>query len=229
MNALQDPKRPILSLNLKRFLIELIGSFVIVVSATISIVYHANNGGMYGLWFLCLAPAIAVTALIHVFGKISLVHFNPAVTVGFLVTRHMHKNLFGLYVVAQIIGALLGSIFVRYVLNMEAGPVTSAPDYHLSFLDIIGIEILSSALLMAVIMVAVHKNGLRGFGGIVIGIMVGLDTLLLTLVPGSSLNPARTLSHAIIVYGLGNLWLSWTGPMIGSALVGYLYRKIFVK
>ena len=226
MTTLQNPKRPsIFSLNLKRFLIELIGSFVIVVSATISIVYHANNG-MFGLWFLCLAPAIAVTGLIHVFGKISLVHFNPAVTVGFLVTRHMHKNLFGLYLVAQIIGALLGSIFVRYVLGMEAGPVTSAPDYSLSFLDIIGIEILSNALLMAIIMIAVHKNGLKGFGGLVIGIMVGLDTLLLTLVPGSSLNPARTLSHAVIVYGLGNLWLSWTGPIIGSVIVGYLYRKI---
>jgi glycerol uptake facilitator-like aquaporin len=224
MNALQDPKRQVLSLNLKRFLIELIGSFVIVVSATISIVYHANNG-MYGLWFLCLAPAIAVTALIHAFGKISLVHFNPAVTVGFLVTRHMHKNLFGMYLAAQIIGALLGSIFVRYVLGMEAGPA-STPDYSLSFMNIIGIEVLSNALLMAVIMVAVHKNGLRGFGGIVIGIMVGLDTLLLTLVPGSSLNPARTLSHAVIVYGLGNLWLSWTGPMIGSAIVGCIYRKI---
>jgi MIP family channel proteins len=218
-----------LSSNQKMFFAELIGTFVVVVFATGSVVLAVKYSGTFGLWFVALAPAVAVALMVYAFGKISMAHFNPAVTVGFFITKHMPKNLFPVYLVAEIIGALLGSIFVKYVIGTEANLGANAPDYHFQIPLIVGVEILATALLMAVIIVVVHTNGLRGFGGIVIGGMVGLDIFFLAFISGASMNPARALAPAIVSGYLNDLWLYWTVPFIGSAIIASIYRKKFVK
>jgi len=218
-----------LSPNQKRFLAELIGTFVVVVFATGSVVLAVKYSETLGLWFVALAPAVAVALMVYAFGKISMAHFNPAVTVGFFVTKHMPKNLFPVYFIAEIIGALLGSIFVKYVIGTNANLGANAPDYHFQITLIVGVEILATALLMAVIIVVVHTKGLRGFGGIAIGGMVGLDIFFCAFISGASMNPARALAPAIISGYLDNLWLYWTAPFIGSAIIAGIYRKKFVK
>lgn len=223
-----------LSSNQKKFFAELIGTFVVVVFATGSVVLAVKYSATFGLWFVALAPAVAVAIMVRVFGKISMAHFNPAVTLGFFITKHMPKNLFPLYLGAEIIGALLGSIFVKYVIGTEAHLGANAPDYHFSIPLIVGVEILATALLMAVIMVVVHTKGLKGFGGItisgiVIGAMVGLDIFFLAFISGASMNPARALAPAIVSGYLNDLWLYWTAPFIGSAIIAGIYRKKFVK
>ncbi len=218
-----------LSSNQKRFFAELIGTFVVVVFATGSVVLAVKYSGIFGLWFVALAPAVAVAVMVYAFGKISMAHFNPVVTVGFFITKHMPKNLFPLYLVAEIIGALLGSIFVKYVIGTEANLGANAPDYHFPIPLIVSVEILATALLMAVIMVVVHTQGLKGFGGIVIGTMVGLDIFFLAFISGASMNPARALAPAIISGYLNDLWLYWTAPFIGSTIVAVIYRKKFVN
>lgn len=218
-----------LSSNQKRFFAELIGTFVVVIFATGSVVLTVQYSGTFGLWFVSLAPAVAVAIMVYAFGKISMAHFNPAVTVGFFVTKHMPKNLFPVYLVAEIIGALLGSIFVKYVIGTGANLGANAPDYHFQIPLIVGVEILATALLMAVIIVVVHTKGLRGFSGIVIGGMVGLDIFFLAFISGASMNPARALAPAIVSGYLNDLWLYWTAPFIGSVIVAGIYRKKFVK
>ena len=218
-----------LSPNKKRFFAELIGTFVVVVFATGSVVLAVKYSETFGLWFVALAPAVAVTTMVYTFGKISMAHFNPTVTVGFFITKHMPKKLFPVYFIAEIIGALLGSIFVKYVIGTEANLGANAPDYHFQIPVIVGIEILATALLMAVIISVVHTKGLRGFGGIVIGSMVGLDIFFFAFISGASMNPARALAPAIISGYLNNLWLYWTAPFIGSTIIAVIYRKKFVK
>ena len=218
-----------MSSNQKRFLAELIGTFVIVVFATGSVVLDAKYVGKFGLWFVALAPAVAVALAVYAFGKTSMAHFNPAVTLGFLVTKHMPKNLLPVYLGAEIIGAFLGSIFVKYVIGINANLGANAPDYHFSVLAIVGVEILVTGLLMAVIMVAVHTKGLNGFGGIAIGAMIGLDIFFLAFVSGASMNPIRSLAPAILSGYVNDLWLYLTAPFIGSAIVACIYRKKFVK
>jgi aquaporin Z len=216
-----------LSSNQKRFFAELIGTFVIVVFATGSVVLDAKYVGMFGFWFIALAPAIAVAAMVYIFGKISMAHFNPAVTVGFLVTKHLPKNLFLTYLTAEIIGAMLGSIFVKYVIGTQVNLGANAPDYHFSIPLIVGVEILATALLMAVIMVVVHTKGLKGFSGIAIGGIVGLDILFLAFVSGASMNPARSLAPALVSGYLDDLWLYLTAPFMGSSIVAVIYNKYF--
>jgi MIP family channel proteins len=214
-----------LSSNQKKFFAELIGTFVIVVFATGSVVLSVKYSGTFGLWFVALAPAVAVAVMVYAFGKISMAHFNPAVTIGFLVTRHMPKNLFPIYFAAEIVGALLGSIFVKYVIGTEANLGANAPDYHFQIPLIVGVEILVTGLLMAVIVIVVHTKGLKGFGGIAIGGMVGIDIFFFAFISGASMNPARSLAPAIISGYLDDLWLYWTAPFIGSGVVSVIYRK----
>jgi MIP family channel proteins len=217
-----------LSSNQKRFFAELIGTFVVVLFAAGSVVLTIKYPGTFGLWFVALAPSVAVAIMVYAFGKISMAHFNPAVTVGFFVTKHMPKNLFPIYLTAEIIGALLGGVFVKCVIGVDANLGANAPDYHFQIPLIVGAEILATALLMAVIMVVVHTKGLRGFGGIVIGGMVGLDIFFLAFISGASMNPARSLAPAILSGYLNDLWLYLTAPFIGSTIVTLIYKIKFV-
>jgi aquaporin Z len=71
---------------------------------------------------------------------------------------------------------------------------------------------------MTVILVVVYKKGLRGFGKIVFGTMVGLDIFFLAFVSGASMNPARSLAPALLSGGmLRNLWLHWTATFVGTS------------
>lgn len=218
-----------LSPNQKKFFAELIGTFVIVVFASGSVVLDAKYVGIFGLWFVALCPAVAVALMVYAFRKISMAHFNPAVTIGYLVTKHMPKNLLPVYFAAEIIGAFLGSIFVKYFLGTEANLGANTPDYHFPLPLIFGIEVLTTALLMAVILVVVHTKGLKGFSGIAIGGIIGLDIFFLSFISGASMNPARSLAPALVSGYLNDLWLYWTATFVGSGIVGFIYRKKFVK
>jgi MIP family channel proteins len=218
-----------LSSNQKKFFAELIGTFVVVVFATGSVVLDAKYVGAFGLWFVALAPAVAVALMVYAFGKVSMAHFNPAVTIGYLVTKHMPKNLLPVYFAAEIIGALLASIFVKYVIGTEANLGANAPDYRFPLPLIFGVEVLTTALLMAVILVVVHTKGLRGFSGIAIGGIIGLDIFFLSFISGASMNPARSLAPALVSGYLNDLWLYWTATFVGSGIVGFIYRKKFAK
>jgi len=218
-----------LSPNQKKFFAELIGTFVIVVFASGSVVLDAKYVGTFGLWFVALCPAVAVALMVYAFRKISMAHFNPAVTIGYLITKHLPKNLLPVYFAAEIIGAFLASIFVKYVIGMDANLGANAPDYHFPLPLMFGVEILTTALLMAVILVVVHTKGLGGFSGIAIGGIIGLDIFFLSFISGASMNPARSLAPALVSGYLNDLWLYWTATFVGSGIVGFIYRKKFVK
>ena len=60
--------------------------------ATGSVVIDAKTKGILGLPFIAFAPSVGVAIGIYLFGKISMAHFNPAVTLGFLITKHITKK-----------------------------------------------------------------------------------------------------------------------------------------
>ena len=156
-----------------------------------------------------------------------MAHFNPAVTIGFLITKHLRKDLLLYYVGAEIIGALLGSLFVKCFIGSDANLGANSPNYSFPLPVIFGIEILASALLMAVIFAVVYTKGLRGFSGIAIGGIVGLDIYFLAFISGASMNPARSLAPALLSGSVGDLWLYWSATFIGTSLVALILRKNF--
>ena len=211
----------------KRFVAEVIGTFIVVVLATGSVVVDAKFGGKLGLPFIAFAPFVGVAVGVYLFGKISMAHFNPAVTLGFLITGHITKLQLLQYLTAQITGALIASVFVMYVIGTEASLGTNAPDYSYPLPLVFGIEVLATAMLMAVIYLVVYTKGLWRLGGLAIGATVGLDIFFLAFISGASMNPARSLAPALLSGVLGNLWIYWTATFIGSFSVAFLIRKRF--
>ena len=214
----------------KIFFAELIGTFIVIVFATGSVVLDAKFNGALGLPFIAISPAIAVAIGVYLFGKISMAHFNPAVTLGFLITNHLQKKqkIFLAYLGAELIGALLASTFIFSVMGNEVNLGANAPNYiNYPVYVIVGIEILASALLMLVILIVVYTKGAKKFGGIAIGAIVGLDIFLFGLISGASMNPARSLAPAVVSGYYINLWLYLTAPFIGTSIVALLLKKKF--
>ncbi len=216
-----------LSSTQKKFFAEVIGTFIVVVLATGSVVIDAKVGGILGISFIAFAPFVGVAISVYLFGKTSMAHFNPAVSFGFLITKHLRKQLLLYYLSAEIIGALLGSVFVKYVIGTEANLGANAPNYSYPLPIIFGIEVLASALLMAVIFAVVRTKGLRGFSSIAIGGIVGLDIYFLAFISGASMNPARSLAPALLSGSVGDLWLYWSATFVGTSIVALILRKKF--
>ncbi len=215
--------------NLQIFTVELIGTFILVIFATGSIVYDVQIGGPYGIWFAAVAPFIALIIGVYSFGKISCAHFNPAVTIGYYITGHITKIQIAWYFAAEIIGAILGSLFVMTFIGKDANLGANAPNYDYSIFLIFPIEVLASGLLMAVIFTVVYTKGLRGFSGIAIGGIVGLDILFLAVISGASMNPARALAPALLSEMVSDLWLYWTAPFVGTIIVAFLFKGKFSR
>ncbi len=227
-NSLVTTLRDNLSSSQKKFIAEVIGTFIVVVLATGSVVIDAKMNGVLGIPFIAFAPFVGVAIGVYLFGKISMAHFNPAVTLGFLITKHITKRQLLLYISAEIMGALLASLFVKYAIGNEAFLGANSPNYAYPLPLIFGVEVLASALLMAVILVVVYTKGLRGFGGIVIAGIVGLDIFFLAFISGASMNPARSLAPALLSGGMvENLWLYWTATFIGTSIIATIFRKKF--
>lgn len=211
----------------KIFFAELTGTFVVVLCATGSVVVDAKMSGAPGLAFVAFAPFVGVAAMVYAFGKISMAHFNPAVTIGFLVSGHIKKSQLPVYLCAEIIGALLASLSVLLFIGSEANLGANAPDYSFPLPAIFGIEVLTTAFLMAVILAVIYTRGLRGWSGIAIGGMVGLDIFFFSFISDASMNPARSLAPALLSGVVTDLWLYWSATFAGSASVALMCRKKF--
>jgi aquaporin Z len=218
-----------LTSNQKKFIAEVIGTFIVVVFATGSVVIDAKLGGVLGIPFIAFAPFVGVAIGVYLFGKISMAHFNPAVTIGYFITKHITFRQLLNYFGAEITGALIASVFVKYVIGNYANLGANAPNYNFPILVIFGVEVAASALLMVVILLVVYTKGLKGFSGIAIGGIVGLDIFFLSIISGASMNPARSLAPALISGSVGDLWLYWSATFVGTSVVAFLLRRKFIS
>ena len=223
------------------FIAELIGTFVLVVGATGSIVYDEMLGGIFysnctmnfnifqvscSISFIAVGHFVALAVAVYVFGKYSMAHFNPAVTIAFFITRHVKGEQLPIYFVAQAVGAFLGSIFVLFVIGDYAKLGTNAPNLTHDLSAVFGYEIIASIFLMGVIYIVVHFKKLAMLTGIAIGGIVAIDVLLFGEISGASMNPIRSLAPAIISGTPSDLWLYWTTPFIGTIIVAAIYKAL---
>ena len=213
--------------NLIIFIAELLGTFGLVVAATGSIVYDGRIGGTLGIPFIAAMHFVGLAIVVYAFGKYSMAHFNPVVTIGFYITGYTKKKQLPLYFVAQAIGAFLGTFFVKYVIGDYADLGTNSPNYSYPFAFFYSIEIIATILLMVVILCVVHYKRLNKFSGLAIGGIIGLDVLFFGDISGASMNPIRSISPAVVSGAMNDLWIYLTSPLIGAVIVAMIYRKKF--
>jgi aquaporin Z len=218
-----------LSINQRKFVAEVIGTFIVVVFATGSVVIEAKIHGALGIPFIAFTPFVGVAIGVYLFGKISMAHFNPAITVGYLITGHIRHIQLVYYLAAEIIGAISASIFVKYIICNEAHLGANSFNHSYPISLVFGIEVLASALLMAMILTVVYTKGLRGFSGIAIGGIVGLDIFFLSFISGASMNPARSLAPALLSGLLTDLWLYWSATFVGTTVIAFALRKKMIE
>ena len=208
------------------FIAELIGTFGLVVGATGSIVYNEILGGVYGISLIAAGHFVALAIVVYAFGKYSMAHFNPAVTIAFFITKHVSAKQLPVYFTSQTVGAFLGSIFVLFVIGDYANIGTNAPNLEHDWASIIGIEIIATVFLMWVIYIVVSNKKLVKLSGAAIGGIVALDDLYFGELSGASMNPIRSLAPAIISGSPDYLWLYWTTPFTGTMLVAVVYNLL---
>ena len=211
----------------KKFFAELLGTFFLVFFGTGSAVVTllisntvtpgaAAIGPLGGLgdWIaIALAFGLTVMICIYVFGKISGAHLNPAVTIGLLVTKNIDLIDSVYYIIAQVIGACLGSLCLFLCLGAPA--VTG-----------------TFFLMMVVMGVAVDKKAEPGFAGISIGMTVAAVIVVLGAFTGASINPARTFGPYLLdtLLGGANLWgffpIYLVGPILGAICAAFAYAYL---
>lgn len=235
----------------KRCLAELVGTAILVYfgagAAAITLMiskgssppnpFNIGIGALGGLgdWFaIGMAFAIAIAGVIYALGRVSGAHINPAVTIALWATRRFPSGEVVPYILAQLIGASLGSLLFAASTGPDAVTVgglgATAPFPGISFGQAVLAEAVGTFLLMLVIMgVAVDERAPQGFAGLVIGLTVGGIITTTGNIAGSSLNPARTFGPYLIDHMMGGpvLWSHYPvyviGPVLGALVAAFLY------
>lgn len=230
-----------------KYIAELLGTMVLVLmgcgSAVIAGAVFGDTGGTTGVGLLGIAFAfgLAVLAMVYTIGPISGCHINPAISIAMFVARKMTvKDLAG-YVIAQILGAMLGAGILYLIVSGKAG-FTDVGAWGLgsngfgagylgeySMMSAFIAETVFTFIFLLVIFGSTHGLNPNGaFAGVAIGLSLTLIHIVGIKVTGVSVNPARSIGPAIFAGGaaLSQLWLFIVAPILGGILAAITWKDI---
>ena len=168
---------------------------------------------------------LSVAAMIYAIGHISGAHFNPAVTLAFVVVRHFPKREMLTYWSAQSLGAGFAIGILHLILPEGASYGATVPivTHAQAFIWEV---VLTFTLMFVIIAVATDTRAEGTMAGAAIGAAVMLSAFVGGPITGASMNPARSLAPAIAEGKLEVLWIYIMGPMCGSVMAALLYEWI---
>ena len=193
----------------KKFLAELVGTMVLVLmgcGVAVSLSCGVDTASVVGT---AMAFGLSVVAMAYTIGGISGCHINPAITLGVWLSKRMSGKEAAVYMVAQVIGAIIGSLLL-FVLTSNA-------------------EIVFTFVFVLVVLGTTDaKKGAGNFAGLAIGLALILVHLVCIRYTGTSVNPARSIGPALFQGGeaLSQLWIFIVGPFVGGALAALVWKVI---
>jgi len=201
----------------RSFVAEFIGTFALVFCGTGAVVIDSVSGGAVTHVGVALTFGLIVMAMIYSVGDVSGAHLNPAVTLGFWMSGRLKPRLVMPYVVAQLLGAFVASLFLRAMFGNVASLGATLP--HGTAMQSMLLELILTAILMYVILnVSTGPKETGILAGIAIGGTVGLEAMFAGPISGASMNPARSIAPAVVSMQLNSLWVYLVGPLLGAAL-----------
>lgn len=207
---------------IRRSVAELVGTYALVTAGCGAIMVNAQTGALTHVG-IALTFGFIITVMIAASGHISGAHFNPAVTIAFAVTRHFPWREVMYYVVAQVLGAVLGAITLRFLFGDVALMGATIPAG--SALQSFSLEVLLTAVLMFVIIsVATDTRAIGTPAALAIGFTVALDAMWGGPISGASMNPARSFGPSLIAGVWENQWIYWLAPILGAIIGAALYQ-----
>ena len=223
----------------KKYLAEAIGTFWLTLggcgSAVIASAFPEVGIGLLGVAF---AFGLTVLTMAYAIGHVSGCHLNPAVTVGLTAGGRFPASQIGPYVVAQIVGAVVGATVLYLIASgapgFDAAKGFAANGYgahspgHYSLFSCFVTELIMTMMFLFIIMGSTHGKAPVGFAALAIGLGLTLIHLISIPVTNTSVNPARSIGPALFAGGwaIGQLWLFIVAPLAGGALGGILYRWV---
>ncbi|HKV24387.1 MAG TPA: aquaporin Z [Candidatus Acidoferrum sp.] len=224
----------------KKLAAEFIGTFWLVFAgcgaAVLAAAYPQLGIGFLGV---SLAFGLTVLTMVYAIGHISGCHLNPAVSVGLACGGRFRFGELIPYIVAQVLGGILGSAALYVIasgrdgFSLSAGFASNGYGAHspggYSLLAGFVAEAVLTCLFVLVIHGATDKRAPAGFAGIAIGLMLTLTNLVGIPVTNASINPARSTAPAVFVGGwaVHQLWLFWVAPILGGIVAGLVYKGLF--
>ncbi len=225
----------------KRAVAEFIGTFWLVLGGCGAAVIAAKVENV-GIGYLGVALAFGLSVLTgaYALGAISGAHFNPAITVGLATAKRFPAKEVIPYVVAQVVGAIVGA-FVVYAIARGAvafdvsggfaanGYGTHSPGGYSLGAAAVSELVMTFMFVMIVLGVTDERSpSLKAFAPLAIGLALTLIHLVSIDVTNTSVNPARSTGPALFVGGwaLAQLWLFWVAPLVGGVIAGGLYPLV---
>jgi aquaporin TIP len=212
---------------LHRAVAEFVGTFALVFIGVGSIVADA------GLVGIALAHGLVIAVMASAVGHISGGHFNPAVTFGFLITRRMEPVLAGVYLGAQLAGAVVAAIALRLIYPDEAPLDTGVPQLASgigSFSGLLLEAIMTFFLVWVIFATAADPRGaFKSIAGLAIGLTITLDILAGGPITGAAMNPARALGPELIQNEWSDFWIYIIGPLVGGGGAAFLYDWLYLR
>lgn len=216
---------------MKKYVAEMIGTMVLVLMGCGSAVFAgtAQPFDPVGTLGVAFAFGLAVLAMVYTIGKISGCHINPAITLGMLLSKKISGKDAGMYMVFQVIGAIIGSS-ILFILAKDSGSTTTLTGAN-GYSDLVPAfvaETVFTFIFLLVVFGSTSKGANTKFAGIAIGLALVLIHIVCIPITGTSVNPARSIGPALFQGGeaLSQLWLFIVAPFLGAAIAAFVWKAI---
>jgi len=216
----------------RHFVAEFIGTFALVFVGGAAIMIAKDQASPSGLLQIALAHGLILAVMVSALMRISG-HFNPAVTIGFLATRRIDPLMAGIYIVAQVIGAIAAAYLLKFTFPTILFDATRGGGQAIA-LQVTGsqaflLEFIATFFLVLVVFgTAVDPKAPR-VGGLAIGFVVAADILAIGPLTGASMNPARSFGPAVASGIFEAQVIYWGAPIAGGIVAALLYDFLFLR
>ncbi len=208
---------------MKKYIAEAVGTMLLtLVACGIAVTSEVN------LVATALAFGLVIVAAAYSIGNVSGCHINPAVSVSLLVAGKMTAKECVRYVVAQVIGAFIGSLLLALILGGFDALGANGLVGNTTVLIALVVEVILTFIFTTTILGVTDKKENGHATGIVIGLTLTLVHLFGLPFTGTSVNPARSLAPAVLQGGdsLTNVWIFIVAPIIGAVFAGLFYKYV---
>src|SRR5690242_16480364 len=217
---------------LRRSIAEALGTFALIFIGVGSVAAKYYPDANYGIYGTATAHALVLAIMITATMAISGGHLNPAVTVGLLVARRTTARTAGAYIVAQLLGGVLGALLIKLIFPVgvtrpiSLGTPTLANNVQIG--QAIALEtVLTFFLVSAVFGTCVNAEAPK-VGGFAVGLVLWFDILVGGPLTGAAMNPARAFGPALVA----GQWVAhivyWVGPLLGGIIAGLLWEYVLL-
>jgi aquaporin Z len=210
---------------MRKYTAEFIGTFALVFCGTGAVIIDQQTNGAVSHVGVAITFGFIVMAMIYSMGNISGAHLNPAVSIAFTVAGRFPAKELLPYVIAQVTGAVLASLLLKYLFpaNDFLGTTIPAGTAMQSFI----LEfILTFFLMFVIINVATGSKEQGMFAGLAIGSTVLLEAMFAGPICGASMNPARSLAPAIVSGHTEYIWIYLTATTLGAIAAIPLWKYL---